>query len=29
MSTGSSECKNASGPNPPWSRYMSWVRQRA
>jgi type IV pilus assembly protein PilY1 len=29
MSTGSSECKSASGPNPPWSRYMSWVRQRA
>ena len=29
MSTGSSECKTASGPNPPWSRYMSWVRQRA
>ena len=29
MSTGSSECRNASGPNPPWSRYMSWVRQRA
>ena len=28
MSTGSSECKDASGPNPPWSRYMSWVRQR-
>jgi type IV pilus assembly protein PilY1 len=29
MSTGSSECKAANGPNPPWSRYMSWVRQRA
>ena len=29
MSTGSSECKTANGPNPPWSRYMSWVRQRA
>ncbi len=29
MSTGSSECKNASGPNPPWSRYLTWVRQRA
>ncbi len=28
MSTGSSECKDANGPNPPWSRYMSWVRQR-
>jgi len=29
MSTGSSECKDASGPNPPWSRYLTWVRQRA
>ena len=29
MSTGSSECRNASGPNPPWSRYLTWVRQRA
>jgi len=29
MSTGSSECKDANGPNPPWSRYLSWVRQRA
>jgi len=28
MSTGSSECKDANGPNLPWSRYMSWVRQR-
>ncbi|MDP1770178.1 MAG: PilC/PilY family type IV pilus protein [Nitrospirota bacterium] len=28
MSTGSSECKDASGPNPPWSRYLSWIRQR-
>jgi len=28
MSTGSSECKDANGPNPPWSRYLSWVRQR-
>jgi type IV pilus assembly protein PilY1 len=29
MSTGSSTCMNASGPNPPWSRYLTWVRQRA
>ena len=29
MSTGSSECKDASGPNPPWSRYLTWIRQRA
>lgn len=29
MSTGSSTCSKFSGPNPPWSRYMSWVRQRA
>ncbi|NWF72617.1 MAG: hypothetical protein HXY51_06160 [Nitrospirae bacterium] len=29
MSTGSSECKDATGPNPPWSRYLTWVRQRA
>jgi type IV pilus assembly protein PilY1 len=28
MSTGSSTCADANGPNPPWSRYMSWVRQR-
>ncbi len=28
MSTGSSTCVSANGPNPPWSRYMSWVRQR-
>jgi len=29
MSTGSSTCIDANAPNPPWSRYMSWVRQRA
>lgn len=29
MSTGSSECRDAGGPNPPWSRYLTWVRQRA
>jgi type IV pilus assembly protein PilY1 len=29
MSTGSSTCSKFNGPNPPWSRYMSWVRQRA
>ncbi len=29
MSTGSSTCSKFTGPNPPWSRYMSWVRQRA
>jgi|CXWL01.1.fsa_nt_gi type IV pilus assembly protein PilY1 len=29
MSTGSSECKDANGPNPPWSRYLTWLRQRA
>jgi type IV pilus assembly protein PilY1 len=29
MSTGSSTCSRFNGPNPPWSRYMSWVRQRA
>ena len=28
MSTGAAKCQDASGPNPPWSRYMSWVRQR-
>ena len=28
MSTGASTCIEAKGPNPPWSRYMSWVRQR-
>jgi type IV pilus assembly protein PilY1 len=29
MSTGSTTCAAANGPNPPWSRYLSWVRQRA
>jgi len=29
MSTGSTTCAAANGPNPPWSRYVSWVRQRA
>jgi len=29
MSTGSSTCNNFIGPNPPWSRYLSWLRQRA
>jgi len=28
MSTGSSSCIDANAPNPPWSRYISWVRQR-
>ncbi len=28
MSTGSSTSIDANAPNPPWSRYMSWVRQR-
>jgi len=28
MSTGSTTCAAANGPNPPWSRYLSWVRQR-
>jgi len=28
MSTGSSTCIDANAPNPPWSRYISWVRQR-
>jgi len=28
MSTGSSTCIDANAPNPPWSRYVSWVRQR-
>jgi len=28
MSTGSSTCVDANAPNPPWSRYLSWVRQR-
>ena len=23
------QCRDSNGPNPPWSRYMSWVRQRA
>ena len=27
-STGSSECTSFDGPNPPWSRYMSWERDR-
>jgi hypothetical protein len=29
MSTGSTTCSQFNGPNPPWSRYVSWVRQRA
>jgi type IV pilus assembly protein PilY1 len=28
MSTGSSTCIDANAPNPPWSRYLSWMRQR-
>jgi len=28
MSTGSSTCIDANAPNPPWSRYMSWERER-
>ncbi|MEP6933840.1 MAG: PilC/PilY family type IV pilus protein, partial [Nitrospirota bacterium] len=28
MSTGSSTCIDADAPNPPWSRYMSWERDR-
>jgi type IV pilus assembly protein PilY1 len=28
MSTGSSTCFDANAPNPPYSRYMSWERQR-
>ncbi len=28
MSTGSTTCAAANGPNPPWSRYLSWERQR-
>jgi len=28
MSTGSSTCIDANAPNPPWSRYLSWLRQR-
>ena len=28
MSTGSSTCVDANAPNPPWSRYLSWERDR-
>ncbi len=29
MSTGSAQCQKFKGPNPPWSRYLTWERQRA